>query len=50
MTNHEISRCGHTHPGSLYKREGTGHAYWYRVYYPMPGKQAEEWVGIADNT
>lgn len=36
-------------PGSLYKRDGTGHAYWYRVYYPMPGKQAEEWVGIADN-
>jgi len=36
-------------PGSLYKRDGTGHAYWYRVYYPIPGKQAEEWVGIADN-
>lgn len=36
-------------PGSLYKRDGTGHAYWYRIYYPMPGKQAEEWVGIADN-
>lgn len=28
-------------PGSLYKRDGTGHAYWYRVYYPFPGKQAE---------
>jgi hypothetical protein len=36
-------------PGSLYKRNGTGHAYWYRVYYPIPGKQAEEWVGPADN-
>ena len=36
-------------PGSLYKRDGTGHAYWYRIYYPMPGKQAEEWVGSADD-
>lgn len=36
-------------PGSLYKRAGTGHAYWYRVYYPMAGKQAEEWVGPADD-
>lgn len=32
-------------PGTLYKRGGTGHAYWYRVYYPLPGKQSEEFVG-----
>ena len=34
-------------PGTLYKRGGTGHAYWYRIYYPTPGKQAEEFVGPA---
>lgn len=34
-------------PGTLYKRGGTGHEYWYRVYYPVPGKQAEEYVGAA---
>ncbi|WP_265946850.1 hypothetical protein [Dechloromonas sp. A34] len=28
-------------PGSLYLRTGTGHAYWYRVFYPAPGKQSE---------
>lgn len=27
--------------GSLYLRKGTGHAYWYRVFYPAPGKQSE---------
>jgi hypothetical protein len=32
-------------PGTLYKRTGTGHDYWYRVYYPVPGKQAEEFIG-----
>lgn len=31
-------------PGTLVKRTGTGHAYWYRVYYPVPGIQAEHWV------
>lgn len=36
-------------PGALYKRAGTGHEYWYRVYYPVPGKQAEEFVGPADD-
>jgi hypothetical protein len=36
-------------PGALYKRTGTGHEYWYRVYYPAPGKQSEEFVGPADN-
>lgn len=28
-------------PGTLYRRSGTGTAYWYRVYYAVPGKQAE---------
>lgn len=32
-------------PGTLYERRGTGHAHWYRVHYPLPGVQAEEWVG-----
>ncbi len=32
-------------PGSLQLRRGTGYAYWYRVYYPVPGKQAETLVG-----
>ncbi len=36
-------------PGMLYKRNGTGHAYWYRIYYPTPGKQAEEFVGPEDD-
>lgn len=31
-------------PGTLYLRKGTGSAYWYRVYYPVPGKQAETLV------
>jgi len=34
-------------PGTLYRRSGTGHDYWYRVYYPVPGKQAEDFVGAA---
>lgn len=32
-------------PGSLQLRKGTGYAYWYRVYYPAPGKQTEDLVG-----
>lgn len=32
-------------PGSLALRSGTGYGYWYRVYYPVPGKPAEELVG-----
>lgn len=32
-------------PGTLQLRRGTGYAYWYRVYYPVPGKQAETLVG-----
>ena len=31
-------------PGSLVRRSGTGHAYWYRVFYPAPGKQSEALV------
>jgi hypothetical protein len=36
-------------PGALYKRAGTGHEYWYRVFYTAPGKQNEEFVGSAAN-
>src|SRR5574343_178255 len=32
-------------PGTLQRRRGTGYAYWYRIYYPVPGKQAETLVG-----
>lgn len=28
-------------PGTLVRRTGTGHSYWYRVSYPVPGKQSE---------
>lgn len=31
-------------PGTLYLRRGTGIGYWYRVYYAVPGKQAETLV------
>lgn len=31
-------------PGTLVRRTATGYAYWYRVYYPVPGKQAETLV------
>lgn len=31
-------------PGSLALRSGTGYGYWYRVYYPVPGKASEELV------
>lgn len=37
-------------PGTLHLRKGTGHAYWYRIYYPAPGKQAETLVGKEDDT
>lgn len=37
-------------PGSLQLRKGTGYAYWYRVYYPVPGKQAETLVGREDDS
>jgi hypothetical protein len=35
-------------PGSLALRKGTGYSYWYRVYYPVPGRQAEELVAKED--
>lgn len=31
-------------PGSLQLRRGTGYAYWYRVFYPAPGRKAEQLV------
>lgn len=31
-------------PGSLVLRSGTGYPYWYRVFYPVPGKAWEELV------
>lgn len=31
-------------PGSLALRRGTGYGYWYRVFYPVPGKASEELV------
>ncbi len=31
-------------PGRLVLREGTGHGYWYRSYYPVPGTEAEDYV------
>jgi len=36
-------------PGTLHQRNGTGYAYCYRVYYPVPGIQAETLVGRADD-
>lgn len=36
-------------PGTLHRRMGTGYAYWYRVYYPTPGIQAETLVGRGDD-
>ena len=36
-------------PGSLVKRTGTGHEYWYRSYYPTPKKRSEDFVGAATN-
>lgn len=38
-------------PGTLVKRSGTGHEYWYRSYYPLPKKRSEEFVGpVSDQT
>jgi len=37
-------------PGCLVVRSGTGHAYWYRVYYPVPGKQSEDLICKRDDT
>ena len=36
-------------PGMLHERVGTGHAYWYRVYYSASGRQAESFVGSASD-
>jgi hypothetical protein len=36
-------------PGTLVKRAGTGHEYWYRSYYPAPSKRSEQFVGTANN-
>ncbi len=36
-------------PGTLVKRTGTGHEYWYRSYYPVPKKRSEEFVGPVSN-
>ncbi len=37
-------------PGTLALRAGTGYRYWYRVYYPAPGKQSEELVCAEGDT
>jgi hypothetical protein len=37
-------------PGTLVKRAGTGHEYWYRSYYPAPSKRSEQFVGTLSNT
>jgi len=37
-------------PGSLVLRSGTGHSYWYRVYYPVPARQSEDLVCKLDDT
>jgi hypothetical protein len=36
-------------PGTLALRSGSGRAHWYRVFYPFPGKQAEEHVCKEDD-
>jgi hypothetical protein len=38
-------------PGTLVKRAGTGHEYWYRSYSPAPRKRSEQFVGrTSDST
>jgi hypothetical protein len=37
-------------PGTLVKRAGTGHEYWYRSYYAVPTKRSEQFVGTASNS
>jgi hypothetical protein len=36
--------------GTLVKRAGTGHEYWYRSYCPVPRKRSEQFVGTASNS
>jgi hypothetical protein len=44
----ERSRAAHAllpgTPGRLMPRDGTGHRYWYRGYYPVPGREVEDFV------
>ena len=37
-------------PGTLCVKSGTGHAYWYRVYYAVPGKRLEDLVCRGDDS
>ena len=36
-------------PGRLSRKDGTGHAYWYRVYYAIPGRRQEDLVCRVDD-
>jgi hypothetical protein len=36
-------------PGTLVRRRGTGHEYWYRSYYPLPKKRSEDFVGAVSD-
>jgi hypothetical protein len=36
-------------PGRLVLRKGTGRGYWYRAYYPVPGREVEAFVCKADD-
>src|SRR5450755_641282 len=36
--------------GTLVKRAGTGHEYWYRSYCSVPRKRSEQFVGTASNS
>ncbi|MSP98569.1 MAG: hypothetical protein EXR29_15400 [Betaproteobacteria bacterium] len=37
-------------PGSLSRKSGTGHAYWYRVFYAIPGGRQEDLVCRSDDS
>jgi hypothetical protein len=37
-------------PGTLVKRAGTGHEYWYRSYSPTPRKRSEQFVGRTNDS
>ena len=37
-------------PGTLSIKSGSGHAYWYRVYYAVPGKRVEDLVCRSDDS
>src|SRR5260370_30286058 len=37
-------------PGTLVKRAGTGHEYWYRSYSPAPRKRSEQFVGKTNDS